>query len=306
MKKTCGYVALLGLPNAGQSTLLHACIGQKIAGVSRKPQTTRNQILGILTQDDAQLLFIDTPGLQKKNPGLSLMGRMMNQQAWTSLNQADCCGYLVDVTKGFSEEDLVFFSQVGKQIHCPVFLLLSKVDKVKTSEVELRLKEAKEILQQHGLESKVSIYLISSKRKESLEPFLEKVRSLLPEGPWLFPEDDLTDRPTSFVVQEYIREQVFRNLGQELPYTTSVLVEKMEETERMFRIFCTIYTNRESHQSMIVGQGGSMIKKIGSEARLNIETFLDKKVFLDLRVKTKLNWVESSAHIEELLELTVG
>ncbi len=306
MKKTCGYVALLGLPNAGKSTLLNACIGQKIAGVSRKPQTTRNQILGILTQDDAQLLFIDTPGLQKKNPGLSLMGRMMNQQAWTSLNQADCCGYLVDVTKGFSEEDLVFFSQVGKQIHCPVFLLLSKVDKVKTSEVELRLKEAKEILQQHGLESKVSIYLISSKRKESLEPFLEKVRSLLPEGPWLFPEDDLTDRPTSFVVQEYIREQVFRNLGQELPYTTSVLVEKMEETERMFRIFCTIYTNRESHQSMIVGQGGSMIKKIGSEARLNIETFLDKKVFLDLRVKTKLNWVESSAHIEELLELTVG
>ena len=303
--KTCGYVALLGLPNAGKSTLLNACIGQKIAGVSRKPQTTRNQILGILTKGEAQLLFIDTPGLQKKNPNLSLLGRMMNQQAWTSLNQADCCGYLVDVTKGFSEEDLVFFSQVGQQIHCPVFLLLSKVDKVKNAEVTLRLQEATEILQQHGLEDRIPIYLISAKRKESLDPFLEKVRTLLPEGPWLFPEDDLTDRPTSFVLQEYIREQVFRNLGQELPYTTSVRVEKVEDTERLVRVFATIYANRDSHQRMIVGEGGSMIKKIGSESRLQLETFLGKKVFLDLRVKTKLNWVDSTAHIEELLELTL-
>ncbi len=303
--KTCGYIALLGLPNAGKSTLLNACIGQKIAGVSRKPQTTRNQILGILTRGESQLLFIDTPGLQKKNPGLSLMGRVMNQQAWTSLNQADCCGYLVDVTKGFSEEDHVFFSQVGKQIHCPVFLLLSKTDKVRATEVDLRVKEATEMLQQHGLQDQVVIYQISAKRKDSLEPFLNKAASLLAEGPWLFPEDDLTDRPTSFVLQEYIREQVFRSLGQELPYTTSVRVEKMEDTERLVRVFATIYANRDAHLRMIVGEGGSMIKKIGCESRIQLETFLGKKVFLDLRVKTKLNWVESSSHIEELLELTL-
>jgi len=303
--KKCGYIALVGLPNAGKSTLLNACIGQKIAGVSRKPQTTRNQIVGVMTREETQFLFIDTPGLQKKNPQLSLMGKRMNQEAWTSLSDADCCGYLVDGTKGLCEEDLVFLSQVGKQIQCPVFLLLSKVDKIRLAEIEVRRGELEAALKSFGVEEQVKIFSISAKRKESLEPFFADVQKLMPEHPWLFAEDDLTNRSTAFVLQELAREQVFRHLGQELPYTTSVKVEKVEEKETLVRVFATIFTNREAHQSMIVGAGGSMIKQIGMDTRVQLESFFGKKVFLDLRVKTRTNWVDSPAQLEEMLDLTV-
>ena len=233
----CGYVGLVGRPNAGKSTLLNAILGQKIAGVSAKPQTTRNKIVGIHMIDEAQLLFIDTPGLHKNKKGIRI-NAMMNKEAWSALDGADVVLYLIDVIEGWDAQDAKYLEGIIQSAQCPVAVVISKVDRLKNEEVAKFSEDIKAkieaIIAEKGLEEQATKYLhnkifeVSAKQRETFGTIENFIVSFLPEGPWLYPESDLTNRPQKFVVGEIIREKVFRSLGEELPYNTAVKIELME------------------------------------------------------------------------------
>jgi GTP-binding protein Era len=292
-KKRCGYIALLGKANAGKSTLLNGCIGEKIAGVSRKPQTTRNKILGVTIREGAQCVFLDTPGYYPRK-NVATLEHLMSRQMFVAAEEADVICYLVDVRHGLSEEDQQFLTKISsaKSATSPLLLCLSKKDSVKDFLVHERLQEAKRIVAQHPEWGVTSVHAISAKDKESREEFLQRVAPLLPEREWDFEEDALTDRPENFVVSELIREVLFRSLGEEIPYGIGVLVENLERKPEITVVTASILVNRKSHKGMVVGKGGSKIKDIGMEVRQSLEMHFQGKVFLDLMVKHKENWVD--------------
>ncbi|MCX6130639.1 MAG: GTPase Era [Proteobacteria bacterium] len=286
MAERCGYCAIMGRPNAGKSSLLNTLVGQKIVGVSSKPQTTRNRILGIRMEAESQLLFLDTPGIHRGHRKLT-MNSMMNREAWAVLADADTVLYVIDVQDIGDSEDLNLLKNVLKESRGPVLVCLNKCDKLKKSELD----EAKRQLTGHLLLLQeelppaaavrldaASPWLISAKRKESLDGLLVAVGSHLPEGPWLYPADDLTDRPQKFVCAELIREQAFRSLGAELPYQLAVRVDTIEITPQLVRIEAYLVVSRQSQRGIVLGKGGSKIKEIGSNARLNLEQHFGSKV----------------------------
>jgi GTPase len=292
-----GFVCILGRPNAGKSTLLNALVGERLAIISPKPQTTRNRIQGIVhipkagKRPGAQVILVDTPGVHKPD---SSLGRKMMVEVHEALEGCDLILMLVDVTRKMSRED-DFSLKLAQRSGTPVFLLLNKIDLLRDKKKLLpiiedyrRLHDFKEVIPLSGL------------KKQGLDMLLDAIVSALPAGPAYFPEDQTTDQPARFMAAEIIREQVLLATKEEVPHATTVMVEQFEEGERLVRIAATIYCERDGQKAILVGKGGQMLKKIGTSARLNIERMLGTKVFLELFVKVQPGWRDSRAFVDEL------
>lgn len=293
----CGFVCILGRPNAGKSTLLNALVGQKLAIVSPKPQTTRNRILGIVqlpkerNRSGAQIVLLDTPGVHKPD---SSLGRKMMAEVREALEGCDLLLLIVNVTQKFGQGD-EFTLEMAKRTSTPVFLLLNKIDLLKQKDRLLpmideyrRLYDFKEIIP------------LSARHGQGLDVLLEKVVKDLPAGQPYFPQDQVTDQPVRFMVAESIREQVLLATSEEVPYATTVVIEQFEEGQKLTRIAATIYCERDGQKRILVGKQGQMLKKIGTASRLQIEKMVGTKVYLELFVKVHPNWRESRAFIDEL------
>jgi len=290
-----GFVSIIGKPNVGKSTLLNALVGEKVAIVTRKPQTTRNRILGMLNVDRkaggpaGQIVLIDTPGIHK--PMNSLNRRMM-KEVYDALEGCHLLLLVVDATAKFGPGDQSVLN-VAKKTGLPVFLLLNKVDTI-DKRILLPL-----IARYKELHDFAEVIPISALRREGLDTLLDLVIRALPEGPRYFPKEQVTDQPERFLASELIREQVLMNTSQEVPHATTVLVDQYEEGEKLTRIAATIYVERSGQKAILIGKQGATLKKIGTAARLQIERLLNTRVFLDLFVKVQPNWRESRAFVEE-------
>jgi GTP-binding protein Era len=293
-----GFVCILGRPNAGKSTLLNALVGERLAIVSPKPQTTRNRILGIVQipkqkkKAGGQIVLIDTPGVHKAD---SSLGRKMMSEVREALEGCDLLLLIVDVTRKFSQADESVL-EMAKKSRTPVFLLLNKIDLLRNQKDKLL-----PIIDEYSkLYAFREIIPLSARKPEGLDLLLKKVIDLLPEGPRYFPEDQVTDQPTRFMAAEIIREQVLTETSEEVPYATTVLVEQFEEGAKLTRIAAAIYCEREGQKRILIGKQAQMLKKIGTAARLQIEKMVGTRVFLELFVKVSPDWRESHSFIEEL------
>jgi GTPase len=293
-----GFVCILGRPNAGKSTLLNALVGEKLAIVSPKPQTTRNRILGIVQipkqkkKVGGQIVLIDTPGVHKPD---SSLGRKMMSEVREALEGCDLLLLIVDVTRRFGQSDESVL-EMARRSKTPVFLLLNKIDLLRNQKDKL-LPIIDEYQKLHAFKE---IIPLSARKPEGLDLLLERVISVLPEGPRYFPEDQVTDQPARFMAAEIIREQVLTETSEEVPYATTVLVEQFEEGAKLTRIAAAIYCEREGQKRILIGKQAQMLKKIGTAARLQIEKMVGTRVFLELFVKVSPDWRESHTFIEEL------
>ena len=282
-----GFVNIFGKPNAGKSTLLNALMGEKLAIVSHKVQTTRHRIKGILTEKDYQIIFSDTPGIIE--PKYKLHERMM-QAVRTALEDADLAVLLFDANDDMVLADELFASL---RLKSPALLVINKMDQVKPEKlalVETFFKDKKYC--------KKTI-AISALKKLGIEKLLEEILTFLPEGEPFFDGDDLTDLPTRFFVGELIREQIYQLYEDEIPYHATVLVQEFKEKQTLVKIAADIIVQRETQKGIILGERGSMIKKLGTNARLEIEKFLEQKVFLELFVKVRPKWRDNDIHLKE-------
>jgi GTPase len=292
-----GFVCILGRPNAGKSTLLNALVGEKLAIISPKPQTTRNRIQGILNipkrkgQSGAQIVLIDTPGVHKPD---SSLGRKMMVEVREALEGCDLVLVIMDVKHKLDPRDQ-FALQMVKQTGTKAFLILNKIDLIREKAKLLPL-----IDEYRQLYNFSEVIPVSALKRKGLDELLASIVAALPAGPVYFPEDQITDQPARFMAAEIVREQVLVNTKEELPYATTVIVDTFEEGKKLTRIAATIYCERDGQKGILVGKGGQMLKKIGTSARMQIERMLGTKVFLELYVKVRPGWRESRSFIEEL------
>ena len=287
-----GFVALVGRPNAGKSTLLNTLVGQKLAIVSDKPQTTRNRIAGVRQYADGQIVFLDTPGVHKP---LHRLNVRMVDAALDTLKEVDVIAVVVDGSEPGGGGDR-FLMDVVKKARAPRVLVLNKVDLCDKASLLPRLAEYE---REVGFADLVPV---SAKTGENVDRLESVLLSHLPEGEPLYPEDYLTDQPERFFVAELIREQVLQQTHDELPFSTAVVVDKFEEPDAkgLMRLFCTILVDRESQKPILVGKGGSRIKEIGTAARKELQQFFDTRVFLDLHVKVREGWREDERMLDSL------
>ena len=291
-----GFACILGRPNAGKSTLLNALVGEKLAIISPKPQTTRNRIMGIINvpekkgRDAGQIILVDTPGVHRPD---SSLGRKMMADVREAINGCQLILLIVDARQKWDDDTTVF--DLAKQAGTPAFLLLNKIDLIGDKRNLLPL-----IAQFQQLHNFQEIIPISALKKTGLDELLQCVLKALPKGPRYFPEDQVTDQPLRFMAAELVREHVLMNTREEIPHAVGVIVDQFEEGERLTRIAATIYCDRASQKAILVGKGGQMLKKIGTTARLDIEKMVRTKVFLELFVKVQPGWRESQQFVEEL------
>jgi len=292
-----GFVCILGRPNAGKSTLLNALVGEKLAIISPKPQTTRNRIQGVVHvpkrkgKDGAQIVLIDTPGVHKPD---SSLGRKMMVEVREALEGCDLVLVIVDVSHKLDPRDQ-FALDLVKQSNAKVFLILNKIDLIPDKSKLLPLIE-----EYRKLYNFAEVVPISALKRKGLDDLLKTILAALPTGPAYFPEDEVTDQPARFMAAEIIREQVLLNTSEEIPYATTVIVDSFEEGKRLTRIGATIYCERQGQKGILVGKGGRMLKKIGTSARMQMERMLGTKVFLELYVKAEPGWRDSRSFVEEL------
>jgi GTP-binding protein Era len=292
-----GFVCILGRPNAGKSTLLNALVGEKLAIISPKPQTTRNRILGIINvpkqkqREAGQIVLIDTPGVHRSG---SSLGRKMMSEVREALEGCELILMIVDAKRKWDRDD-AFVLDLAKKAGTPVFLLLNKIDLLADKSNLLPL-----IAQFQTLHDFKEIVPISALKKKGLDELLSCVLKALPNGPRYFPEDQITDQPVRFMAAELIREHVLMQTHEEVPHAVSVLIEQFEESPRLTRIAAVIYCERDGQKAILLGKGGQMLKKIGTSARLDIEKMVGTKVFLELFVKIKAGWRDSRSFVEEL------
>ena len=297
----CGWVALMGPPNAGKSTLTNALVGQKVAIVTAKPQTTRNRIVGILTQKDAQVIFMDTPGVHAlRGQTRGQLGKIMVQSAWQSFAVANCIVLVIDGDlylrkPDFMERDLAPLIQPLAEEERPVVVVVNKVDLFHDKSRMLPLLES--VAQMFP---KAEIFPASALRRNGVEQLLELIRSHLPEGEAQFPEDQLSTAPMKFMAAEIIREKLFEKLYQEVPYSVAVDVEVWDEEDDRVLIHAAIYVAKPSHKAMVIGLAGEGIKAIGTAARKEIRDLVDKKVHLELWVKVREDWVDDPQFLHSL------
>lgn len=283
-----GFVNIFGKPNAGKSTLLNTFMGEKMAIVSHKVQTTRHRIKAILTNDDYQIIFSDTPGII--DPRYKLHERMM-QAVKGSLEDSDVALLIADAREPVEENDEIFKKL---RLKAPVIVVLNKVDAVKDDE---HLKASIAFFEaQHYCKE---VVCISALKKLGIDELLQRILHYLPEGHPFYEGDDISDMPTKFFVGEMIREKVFQLYQEELPYHTTVLVQEFKEKTTLIKISADIIVQRDTQKGIILGGGGSMIKKLGTLARIDIEAFLDSKVFLELFVKVRPKWRDNDVHLKE-------
>ncbi|MDH3493336.1 MAG: GTPase Era [Acidobacteriota bacterium] len=287
-----GFVALIGRPNAGKSTLLNRLVGEKIAAVSNKPQTTRHRIKGIVTLDTGQIVFVDTPGVHK--PGYLLNRRMM-ASVHDALLSVDLVVLMRDASVSTGNGDRFVFDLV-KESGKPAVLVLNKIDKLKDKKLLLPLIEL--YSKEHDFKE---IIPVSALKGDAVEELLKSLAAHLPEGPALYSEDELTDQPLRVLVAEMVREQILGKTGEEIPYVTAVVTEKFDETDpNIVKIYCAIYVERASQKKIVIGKQGHRLKQIGSNARMQIEALLGKKVYLQLFVKVVKDWRNKERQLDEL------
>lgn len=290
-KQKSGVVALIGRPNAGKSTLLNKMVGEKIAIVSDKPQTTRTRISGVLTRTEGQIVFLDTPGVHK--PAYQLNRRMMSIVT-DSLSSVDLILLMVDATQAMGAGDR-FVLDMMKRVQTPAFLLLNKIDRMADKSRLLSF------IQRYTDEREfVEVIPVSALKGENRELLRAKIFEHLPEGEWLYPEDTLTDQPERTLVAELVREKILQATSEEIPYVTAVIVELWEETAESLKIHCLIYVERTSHRAIVIGRGGARLKEIGTLARKDIERMLGRKIFLGLHVKVRERWRNDDRTLNEL------
>jgi GTP-binding protein Era len=282
-----GFVNIIGKPNAGKSTLLNVLVGEKLAIVSPKVQTTRHRIRAFLNGEGYQIVFSDTPGIIE--PEYKLHEKMMHAVK-SSMQDSDVCLMIADLRDDLNKLDEIF-SKI--KLHVPSILVLNKCDAVNAAKIQ----EAKEFFTAKKYCKKVVV--ISAGKKMHIEELVKEIVQLLPEGEAFFGEDDLTDLPTKFFASELIREKIFDLYDQEIPYQTTVLVQRFEEKNTLTKIIADIVVHRESQKAILLGHQGSMIKKLGTEARISLEAFLGRKVFLELFVKVRPNWRNNDLYLKE-------
>jgi GTP-binding protein Era len=285
-----GFVAIVGRPNAGKSTLINALVGAKVSIITPVPQTTRNRILGIVNRPNAQVVFMDTPGIHKP---LSRLNRQMMSFVRQALQDRDLTVLIVDAPQKFGQGDQYALTLL-KEYSARAILALNKIDTLPKTRL---LPLIDHYSKRHDFEE---VFPISALHGDGLEDLLQAVIRLLPEGPAYFPPDTYTDQPERFLAAELIREQVIRHTRQELPYVSAVLVEEFQETDTMTSIRATILVEKESQRPIVIGAGGSMIKAIGTEARRELEKLLPPKVFLELFVKVEPHWRDNASLVSEL------
>lgn len=287
----CGLVAIVGRPNVGKSTLLNHLIGQKIAITAPKPQTTRHRILGIKTRDNAQILYVDTPGLHQDAKGA--MNTYLNRAAYRALYDVDVIVMVVEALR-WNEEDQLVYDAVLKT-GAPLVLAVNKVDKLK-DKAKL-LPYLQELGQRQGV---LDIVPISALKFQQLDRFEEQILAHLPVQAPLFPEDQLTDRSVRFIVAEIIREKLVRQLHDELPYATTVEIESFDESNKTVRIGAVIWVANPNQKGIVIGKGGASLKRIGTAARQDIEKLLERKVHLELWVNVKRGWANDEKALAQL------
>jgi GTP-binding protein Era len=286
-----GFVSIVGRPNAGKSTLLNSLVGAKLAIVTDKPQTTRTSVQGVWTTDHAQVVFLDTPGIHKSDTPIN---KRMMQEVRAALDERDLLLYIADATKKLTGADEQALDIVRK-VDTPVFLVLNKTDRLHDKRDLLPLME--EWSKKHDFRE---VFPISALRGEGLAELRTAILAALPQGPAYFPADQITDQPERFLAAELVREKVLRETRQEVPHSVAVFIDLWEEKNTLTSISATIYVEREGQKGIIIGAGGTMLKKIGTLARRDIEEMLGRKVFLELFVKVRENWRESPAFLNRL------
>lgn len=287
----CGFVSLVGRPNVGKSTLLNSLLGMKLAITSDVSGTTRNVIQGIYNDEDSQIIFVDTPGIHKPTHKL---GTLLNKKAYNSTEGVDIILFLVDISKGFGKGDEFVLNRI-KDKGVPVFLLLNKIDQVKNKEVLLG-----EISKLNELYDFAEIIPISAMKKDNVDVLISCIKKALPESEAIYSEDELTNVTTRFIMAELVREQVMKLTHDEIPHTVTCYVENYEEDEKVVHIQVLIVVDRDNLKKIVIGKNGSMLKEIGSRARIDMEEFLGKKVFLETYVKTLKNWRDQEKYFLEL------
>lgn len=289
----CGFVAIVGRPNVGKSTLMNHLIGQKISITSKKAQTTRNRVTGIYTDDTAQFVFVDTPGFQTNHR--NALNDRLNQNVTEALSGVDVVVFVVEAMR-FTDADRVVLKQLPK--HTPVVLVVNKIDKDKAKDkfaLEAFINEVRQEFEFTASEA------VSAKHGLRIANLLELLKPYLPESIPMYPEDMVTDKSSRFLAMEIVREKLFRYLGEELPYAMNVEVEQFEEEESgLFRIYIAVLVDKDSQKAILIGKGGEKLKKISTEARLDMEKLFDTKVFLKIWVKVKSGWADDILFLREL------
>lgn len=291
MTSYCGYIALVGRPNVGKSTLLNHIIQQKLSITSKKPQTTRHSILGIRTEGEYQYVYVDTPGIHQGSK--KAMNKMMNKTAITVLRDVDVIAFVVDGTHWDEEDEYVL--GLIKQSEIPCILVINKVDKI--ADKALLLPWIEQMSQKHTFEA---IIPISAKTGMQVDELEQKIKPFMPEGPHLFPDDQTSDRSTRFLCAELLREKIFRFCGQELPYSVTVDIESFKDEEKIVRINALILVDKENHKRMVIGDKGQKLKEMATSARIDMEKLLDKKVFLQCWCKVKAGWSDDERILKQL------
>lgn len=287
----CGFVAIVGRPNVGKSTLLNHILGQKLAITSRKPQTTRHRLLGIKTEGPVQAIYVDTPGLHKRND--TALNRFMNKSAVSSLKDVDLVIFMVDRTR-WTDEDQMVLEKVNK-LSCPLLVVVNKVDRL--ADKNLLLPHLEWLTEQLPQAEIVPVSALHGKNLEALEALVAK---RLPEGEHMFPEDQITDRSSRFLAAELVREKIIRQLGAELPYQMTVEVERFAQEGNVVHIHALILVEREGQKKIVIGEKGERLKSIGQSARKDMEILFDSKVMLHLWVKVKSGWSDDERALQSL------
>lgn len=285
-----GFVAVLGRPNAGKSTFVNRLVGQKVAIVTSRPQTTRNRILGIINRAHAQVVLIDTPGIHRAR---TLLGRQMMAEVSQALEGIDVLAVMMDATGGLTAADRLAFEH-ARQFRGPVFLLLNKIDRVaKLALLPLMEACSKEF-------SFTEMIPVSALTGDGVELALERLITHLPQGEPYFPKDQVTDQPERFLAAEIVREKVMANTKQEVPHAVAVRVEAFEESEKLIRVSASIFVEREGQKGILIGRGGEKLKAIGTAARQELEEILGVKIFLELRIKVQRDWRQDARIVQQL------
>jgi GTP-binding protein Era len=286
-----GYVAIIGRPNVGKSTLINRVLGQKLCITSRRPQTTRHRILGIKTTEQSQFIYVDTPGIH--SDGKRAMNRYMNRAAAASVEDVDVVVFVIEGMKWTEEDERVL--QKLKETTKPVILVMNKIDKL-----EDKATLFPQVEKLAALFKFTDIVPLSARKGINLESLEESIYKLMPEGEMIFDEDQLTDRSSRFLAAEMVREKLFRHLGQELPYSLTVDIEQFEDDNGMFRISAVIYVERSGQKSIVIGKKGELLKQVGKDAREDMEKLFGCKVFLQLWVKVREGWSDNERMLRNL------
>ena len=285
-----GFIAIVGRPNVGKSTLLNHLIGQKISITSRKAQTTRHRITGILTEEHAQFVFVDTPGFQTQH--LNTLNKGLNKVVTSSLRDVNVVLFVIEA-RHFDDRDRLVMNLLPK--NAPVLLVINKVDSMEDKGELLPFMQ--EIAKEREF---TAIVPVSAKHDKQLDTLLDAIRPFLPEGEKIYPEDEVTDRNERFLAAEIVREKVFRFTGEELPYSVSVVIEQFKMEGKMRRIHAAILVDKDAHKAMLIGKNGEKLKEIATQARLDMEKLFDGKVFLEVWIKVRSGWADSAQMLKSL------